>query len=808
MALVGLAFVFLAVKASGEGPSGQQIYRQQCASCHGANGEGGEEYDRPLVGDRSVAQLSRYIAKSMPKDAPKKCSAKEAANVAGYIHEAFYSKTARERNKPPRLELSRLTVRQYRQVAADLLGTFRGSPTGGTPVPPARSPTGETPVPPARSPTGGTPVPPARGLKGEYYKARRFRPNDRVIERIDPQVRFDFGVAAPDPMKFEADQFSIRWTGALLAPESGEYELIVRTEHAARLYVNDGKHPLIDAWVKSGKDTEHRASIFLLGGRAYPLRLEFSKAKQGVDDSKNKKKKPEVKASVALEWKLPHRAPEAIPTRCLSPISGPVSFVLTTPFPPDDRSVGYERGNSISRAWEQATTDAAIEIADYILLHLAELSGASDSAADRPAKLRDFCRRFAERAFRRPLNDEQKRLYVEHPFADGRDVETAVKRSVLFVLKSPRFLYRELPPLPQPLSPQGGEGNGDAYDTACRLSFALWDSLPDAELLQAAASGQLTQRDRINRQAERMLRDPRTRAKLHEFFMQWLKVDAVPDLAKDPAQFPGFDAAAASDLRTSLELFLDDVLASDAADFRQLFLSDSLYLNGRLAKLYGVDLPADAAFQKVSPKSGARAGILTHPYLMATFAYTASSSPIHRGVFLARSVLGRTLLPPPEAFTPLPAELHPKLTTRERIDLQTRPQACQTCHGMINPLGFTLENFDAIGRFRDKEKERPVDATGSYLTRKGDIVKFAGVRDVATFLANSDEVQEAFVEQLFHYFVKQPIRAYGPDKSAELRRFFVDNGCNVRKLMGEIAVQSALLPTDEKSKTRKRLSEK
>ena len=107
---------------------------------------------------------------------------------------------------------------------------------------------------------------------------------------------------------------------------------------------------------------------------------------------------------------------------------------------------------------------------------------------------------------------------------------------------------------------------------------------------------------------------------------------------------------------------------------------------------------------------------------------------------------------------------------------------------MINPLGFTLENFDAIGRFRDQEKGRPIDATGSYLTRTGEAVKFAGVRDLAAFLAASEEMHEAFVEQLFHYLVKQPIRAYGLDKTADLRRFFVDNRYNIRKLMVEIAV--------------------
>jgi hypothetical protein len=246
-------------------------------------------------------------------------------------------------------------------------------------------------------------------------------------------------------------------------------------------------------------------------------------------------------------------------------------------------------------------------------------------------------------------------------------------------------------------------------------------------------------------------------------------------------------------------LFLEDVLWSDASDFRQLLLADYLYLNGRLARLYGGDLPADAPFQKVSQKAGERAGLLTHPYLMAAFAYTATSSPIHRGVFLSRNVLGRSLRPPPEAFTPLPADLHPKLTTRERIALQTRPQACQTCHNMINPLGFTLENFDAIGRFRDKEKDRPIDATGSYQTLKGTEVKFSGVRDLATFLAGSEETHEALVEQLFHYLVKQPIRAFGPQKLSDLRRSFADNRYNVRKLMVEIAAQSALL-TDVPSK--------
>ena len=187
-------------------------------------------------------------------------------------------------------------------------------------------------------------------------------------------------------------------------------------------------------------------------------------------------------------------------------------------------------------------------------------------------KLRDFCRRFAERAFRRPLNDEQKAFFVDRQFKNVPDLETAVKRVGLLVLKSPRFLYRET-----------GRGRPDGYEVASRLSFGLWDSLPDQVLLDAAAAGQLANRDQVARQAERMVADLRTRSKLGGFFLQWLKIDQAPEIVKDPKRFPQFDETVVSDLRTSLDLFLEDVIGSDAADYRQLLRADYVYLNGRLA---------------------------------------------------------------------------------------------------------------------------------------------------------------------------------------------------------------------------------
>ncbi len=753
----------LAVAASGRAAdqaakTGEQVYKQTCVRCHGANGEGTKKhFDHALTGNKNADQLTAYIAKSMPEDDPGALAAEDAKKVAAFVFDSFYSPSARIRNAPARIELSRLTVTQYRNTVADLIGAFRNPGQWGT----------------------------DRGLHGEYFNSRHFQNDKRIIDRVDRIVQFDFGTAGPIPEKFDATLFCICWQGAVLAPESGEYEFVVRTDHSCQLWVNDLNRPLIDAWVKSGTDTEFRGTLFLLAGRAYPLRLDFSKGKQGVN-SKNAKPVPAKPASVTLAWKRPRQVIEPISSRYLSPAKFPEVLVVSTPFPPDDRSYGWEKATSISKAWDQATTDGAIETAGYVVAHLNELADTRDGAKDRAAKARGFCRRFVERAFRRPLTAEQNAIYIDREFDAVSDVDVAVKRVVLLALKSPRFLYREL------------SGGSDGYNVAARLSFGLWDSLPDKALLDAAEAGQLSTRAQVERQAERMLPDARTKAKLRDFLFTWLKVQPAPDLSKSADRFPDFDPTLATDLRTSLELFLDDVVWGESSDFRQLLLADSLFLNGRLGKFYGAALPADAPFQKVPLDPKVRAGVLTHPYLLATFAHAADTSPIHRGVFLARNVLGQSLRPPPEAFAPLAPEVLPELTTRERVALQTKPQACQSCHNMINPLGFTLENFDAVGRFREAENGKPIDATGAYQTRSGQLVRFTGVRELATFLAGSPEVHEAFVERMFHHLVKQPVRAFGPTRLEDLRQTFAQNGYSVRKLLVEIMATTALTGRETK----------
>jgi hypothetical protein len=202
--------------------------------------------------------------------------------------------------------------------------------------------------------------------------------------------------------------------------------------------------------------------------------------------------------------------------------------------------------------------------------------------------------------------------------------------------------------------------------------------------------------------------------------------------------------------------------------------------------------PEGEAWQKIYVDPKIRSGILTHPYLMAGFAYQKSSSPIHRGVFLARKVLGRHLPNPPVAVAALDESIDPNLTTRERVLLQTKPESCQVCHTLINSLGFSLENYDAVGRFRDREKDKAIDASGLYRSTSGDETRFTGPRELAQFVAEHHDAREAFVEQLFHQTNQQPVYAYGTKRLEELTSAFAAQNFSIRSSFVHCAVIGAL----------------
>jgi hypothetical protein len=734
-----------------------------CAECHGKNGQGVDgKYDEPLIGDRSLEALTRKIEKTMPEDKEGTCVGEDAKAVSAYIYDAFYSQAAQARMSPPAKDLTRLTIGQYRTSVMDLVGRFRMGVGYDRPLSTEQGIKGtyrgvELPKPGEKAVDTTSKT----GIKSK-------RPN-KTIERIDPVISFRWGPDSPVKETLEAEQFQNRWDGAVVADETGVYEFIIKSENGVRLWVNDDQEALIDGWVSSGPEVrEEKKSIYLVGGRAYRLILEHFKFK-------------EKSASVELWWKPPHGVLEVIPAHALRTDRPQPQMIVSTNFPADDRSVGYERGSSISKAWDQATTQAAISTAEHVEANIDRLAGTKAGAPDRGEKLKKFALSFVETAFRRPLSDEQKKLYVETHFSTAKSPDQAVKRVVLFTLKSPHFLYPDLREKEQP----------DDFDVATRLAMALWDSIPDKKLTQAAASGKLRTRDQVKAEAVRMIADARTKAKLHGFFHHWLDLEHAENTSKDPKAFPGFNAEVLADLRESLLQFIDQVVWSEKSDYRELLRADYLLLNDRLAKFYGTGDPGDG-FQRVSFDPKQRAGVVTHPYLLASMAYSKQTSPIHRGVFLTRNIVGMALKPPPMAVAFDESHFNPTLTMREKITELTRNNSCMSCHGTINPLGFSLENFDAIGRWRSKDNNKPVNAISEFSDEQGKTVRLTGPRDIVNYVADNPSGHRAFIRHLFNHTVKQQIPAYGPQVMEKLQRSFVESGCHIQKLLVEIALVAAL----------------
>ena len=733
--------------------AGEVVYRQDCMSCHGPVGQGvAGKADEPLVGEKSIASLAKYIAREMPENDPGTLSLADATASAEYIHKAFYSGEARARNHPPRIELAHLTVRQYRESIADLLASLRNAN--------------------ATTETGGLAGTYRERPERDPKKPDQNRPEVTYKQQVDPVIDFDFGDKAPEKGSFAA-QFSINWSGSVHVPDTGEYEFRVTSPNGVRLYVNapengSEKNALIDIWVSSAMTRTASSPIFLLGGRSYPLKLEFFKYKDKT-------------ASLRLEWRPPGGAWTVIPRTNLSPKSSSPVSVISVPLPPDDGSIGYERGASVSREWTEAIAKGALQVSGMIGPHLFTLAGTKADAPDRGEKLKAFTLRFAQMAYRRPLNDEQK-ADLTAIYAAGVAPEVAAKRAFIFTLSNPAFLYP-------------GIGPQDDYAVASRLALTLWDSVPDATLLKAAAAGQLKDAAQVRLQAQRMMKDPRAKSKLRDFLHHWLHVEEGAEIAKDQKEYPGFDQGVVMDLRTSLDLFAESVVWSEQSDYRQLLLSDTILMNERLAKFYGQKVEAGAGFQPVKMDAEQRGGVLTHPFVLATFSYTKSSSPIHRGVFVTRNILGLMLKPPPMAIAFMDDKFDPSFTMREKVTELTSKPACMSCHVTINPLGFSFERFDAVGRVRATDNKKPVDPTSDYTTSDGNVIKLTGARDVAVHAAESLSGQTGFVRNLFQEMVKQPPAAYSPELLGQLTSQFRADKFHVRNLAVEVAVVAALRPT-------------
>jgi hypothetical protein len=369
-------------------------------------------------------------------------------------------------------------------------------------------------------------------------------------------------------------------------------------------------------------------------------------------------------------------------------------------------------------------------------------------AADEAACARRIVSSLARQAFRRPLTDEDVNPlmgFYKAGHANG-GFERGVRDAVSAILASPHFLYRA-----ESATAASGARTLNDVELASRLSFFIWGSLPDQELLDLATQSRLNKPDVLAKQVRRMLADARAKSLVDDFAFQWLNLKKLDEISPDGRLFP--HASGLLDPRAlfkeELRLFIDSVLRSDRSVV-ELLTADYTFLNERLAMLYGIETVKGARFRRVTLENTARHGLLGKGAILNLTANPNRTSPVLRGAWILERLLGTPPSPPPPNVEAL-AENRPgqrTLTVRQRIEQHRSKPGCMGCHGVMDPLGFALENFDTVGQFRTHDAQNPIDTSG--VLPDGTPIK--GPEDLRRALvARPDQFVQALTENLLTY---------------------------------------------------------
>jgi mono/diheme cytochrome c family protein len=338
------------------------------------------------------------------------------------------------------------------------------------------------------------------------------------------------------------------------------------------------------------------------------------------------------------------------------------------------------------------------------------------SSASDEVRAREVLTPLLRRAYRRPVTDEDLRKpmqFFREGAADGCGFEAGIENALSAILVSPRFLIRvEEDP--------AGVAPGTAYrvsdlELASRLSFFLWSSIPDDALLDAAVRGDLRQPKLLEQQVRRMLADARARSLVTNFASQWLHLRKLESITPDLRLFPNFDDNLRQAFREETELFIESVVREDRS-IRDLLAADYTFLNERLAKHYGIPHIYGSRFRRVSfadDPNRQRGGLLRHGSILTVTSYATRTSPVIRGHWILANLAGEPPPPPPPNVPALDDNtVSASLPIRERLAEHRANPSCASCHDVMDPVGFALENFDATGRWRTAEDHKPIDASG------------------------------------------------------------------------------------------------
>ena len=413
----------------------------------------------------------------------------------------------------------------------------------------------------------------------------------------------------------------------------------------------------------------------------------------------------------------------------------------TALLPIEPRTNGYD--NSATLTMQELRSDQAFTMASVVANKVTASLDAQlpcDPNDGEDACATAFASVKASAAYRRPVTDDEVAGLVAiyraerdrgGAFADG------ISLIVQAILTSPHFLYR--------VELAGGTGTSalSMYELAAALSYTLTAGPPDDELHAAAEYGSLQDSEVVRGQARRLLETTEGHAQMQRFVLSWLGIDKIDNADKSSDVYPGFDGGARADMRKEAELFVEHVLYDDDGKLATLLTAPYSYVTDRLAGLYGVDRNSDdglVTFEK-------RPGILTRGATMAAFALPTGSSPVRRGQLVRTRLLCQELPPPPSDINmnppPLAGEIH---TTRDRFAAHSRSESCQSCHRMLDGVGFAFEGFDGIGQQRTQENGFPIDTTGSLLGTPSSDGSFDDESGLLSLLAGSEDVKRCFVQ--------------------------------------------------------------
>ncbi len=395
-------------------------------------------------------------------------------------------------------------------------------------------------------------------------------------------------------------------------------------------------------------------------------------------------------------------------------------------------------------------------------------AGTTPAAEDDRAH--EILSRLMRLAYRRPIAPDDLRKPLQF-FREARDrdgFEAGIEAALSAVLVSPRFLFR-IEEDPAGLAPGAVYHVGD-FELASRLSFFLWSSLPDEDLLVAAERGELRRPEKLEGQVRRMLADPRSRNLVTNFAVQWLHLRKLEAVTPDLRLFPDFDDNLRQAFREETELFVESILREDRS-ITDLLAADYTFLNERLAKHYGIPHLYGSRFRRVSfagDEARQRGGLLRHGSILTVTSYATRTSPVIRGHWILANLAGEPPPPPPPDVPALDSSVvAASLPIRERLAAHRAKPVCASCHVVMDPVGFALENFDAVGQWRTTEEGRPVDASGGM----PDGSTFTGVAALERGLLRRPELFAGTLsEKLLIFALGRGVEAYDAPAIREMVR--------------------------------------